>query len=583
MSTLAPSLAPAASGTPASAAGRAVRSEAGVYAVGLAVVLVLALPLRLWGIHAPFESSDQAEMANLVLFSGGVRWIFAHAYGPVLAILAKVWAEAAVRLGWPLTESVFRSLTTLLDLAQVLVTWPLMRRLGCTRRQALAGMVCCAVLPAMVSNAHFAWSHMSAWLLTGAVALWATLAYCEDRRRWQLVLAGGALTAHCLSSAIAFGLPMTLLVVWIARWRRRAEQAKPVGARVYGWEFVVGFVLPCLAALAIIFGSWLWTGGGQLGHLIAKFSAGHGGWRWGQIVRLPGMWIDLFGYLFGVIAAAGLLHATCSWRTSRTADRRGLLAMWAWSSLVPFMLVADWDHIGYVGGYVIETVYCAALLGMLLACELYGRLARRPRLRAATAAVSVLAVGHLAFGAIDACLAGGRWSALTGVSVPWGTLRPDTGIKAAGWYVRRHVPPDVIVMSLHNNKGMEAPVAAVYTGRHVLAGYDLPDRSLDELVTMMEADVDVVIVPAENWSLVERLAGFERVCTIRRDSWPVRFVCARAALHLARVDADTDAMNRRYDDLPTPERLPTALACPAAFPAAMGKYKTVVAQLRRLP
>lgn len=555
----------------------------------VSVVLMVAVPLRFWGISSPFESSDQAGLANMVLYGRGVRWILAHGYGPVLPGLHKLWTEAALALGFPLTETVFRSLVALIDLAQVMVTWPLLRRLNCTRPQALAGVLCAAVLPAMVSNAHFVWNHVGIWLLMGTVSLWATLAYLDDRKPWQLGVAGAALMCHCLSSAIAIGLPLTLLILWISRWRNRAASANAANdtspacsARaVQWWEWLGGFLLPCAGAITIILGSWLWTGGGQLGHMIAKFKLSGEGLRWHQFGYLPGVWVLLFGYFFGIVAAVGLIRATLRIRRFSMPDRRWLLALWTWCSLIPFVLIANWDRIGSPESYVIETVFCAGLLGMLLLCEGYRRLAGRPRLRAGMAALSALATGHLAFASVDSCLAGERWSRLTGVSVTWGRIWPDTGIKAAAQYIRQHVPEDAVLLSLHTTMGMEVPVAEFYTGRQMLACEDFPAGRLEELTTAMRGAVDAFIVPAENRGLMERFPEYERVCTIRRASQPLRLIYARAGSGWTHVDEDIQVLNRQYDDARAPVRPTLIRQSSASYQAAKARYKAAVARLKR--
>lgn len=583
MSTISASPSPAWTATRSLIETRSRRREAWIgWAAGSAVLLVAA-GLRFWGVGTTFESSDQAGLAHAVLFGRGIRWILAHGYGPVLPTLHKIWSEAAFALGFGLTEAVFRSLVALMEVAQVLVTGALLRRLGCSRRQALAGMLCVAVLPSMVSNAHFVWNHVGTWLLMGTIALWATLAYLDDRKRWQLAVAAAALMCHCLSSAIALGLPLVLLVLWFRRWRQGPQGTAAGQAGVTTWECAVGFVLPCTAALVIIFGSWLWTGGGQIGHLIARSRFSNEGLRWHQLGYIPGTWLQLFGYVFAVVAAAGLIRATLLMGRAATTDRRGLLAMWAWCGLIPFTLIANWDRIGSPESYVIEPVFCGGVLGMLALCEWHGRLAARPHLRAGVAVFSVLAVGHLAFSTVDACLAGERWTAFTGASANWGRIWPDTGIKATGWYIRRHVPENAVLLSLHTNQGMEVPVAEYYTGRKMLACEDLPAGGLDELARAMREHVDAIIVPAGECERVERFREFERVCTIRQSSRPVRFIYARSDRQWPRLDAEADALNRLYDGTWTRVRQPLAIPAGEAYLAAKDRYKAVVARLKTCP
>src|SRR5690606_19383996 len=159
-------------------------------------------------------------------------------------------------------------------------------------------------------------------------------------------IAGAALFAHCLSSAIALALPLTLAWAWLRTWREARSRDRTAG-RTITRAAITAYVCPCVTALTVILASWHWTGRGQLGHLLAKCHSKSCRWQWEQFAELPGMWTAHFGYAFGIVAAAGLLWASLRASRRRSADHAGQvlpqrhrlrwLALWAWCGLLPLI------------------------------------------------------------------------------------------------------------------------------------------------------------------------------------------------------------------------------------------------------
>jgi len=541
-----------------------------VHAYGFVLIAAAAAFLRFWNIGATFESSDQAAMAYLVRHSFGLRWIVAHDYGPVLPLLHVACAAVFGRLGWPIGEAAARLPLAMASLAQVAVTYALMRRLGRSRGEGLLAAAVCTVLPPLVTDAHYPWGMHTVWLLAGSVALWASLAWFDERRCWQCALAGAALFIHCLSSAYAFALPVTLLVLW--GWRSiggRRDRA----AGIIPWAVAV--IAPCVAALTMILASWWMTGAGQLGHLLRK---GHANEAFGlhseQVARLPGVWISQLGLAAGVVAAMGLA-AGLVW--ARRKQRIGLLAVWAWTALVPFTLVADWGSTGYACYYLFEVVHAAALLAVALVTGIWRAW---PRARKAAFLVGGAGLAELSLGSVDVILPGIDLQPFTAIRTGWGDVHPDSGAKGAGWYVRRHVPEPAVIMTLHDRQGMEVPVAEYYLGRQVLADYDLRPDMVGPVLTAMLPRVDLVIADATYGGLMNGVSGFAPVCTVRRDGRTVRWVYARERLRLPRVVGEARALNARYDQAYRPRRVPIPLACDPGFEPSLAEYQRVVRRLR---
>jgi len=548
-------------------------------------IVSLALSIRAWDIGAAYVSGDQTIMPYLVRHSYGVEWIFARSYGPVTAVVHRAFGEIVSRLGLPISEMVERLPVLLIGFGQVLMTFPLLRRLRYSRGEAMVGMLCCAVLPTLVTDTRltWAWGYLSIWLLAGTVALWATLAYFDDRddrRTWQLLVAACALGAHCLSNTYAFALPATLIVAWAVVWlaHRRAEERPGRSAALR--STVIGLVLPCTAALTVIVLCWGYTGRtgrGQIGYLLLKCRLGTAGLQWDQLAQLPRMWAGQFGYLFGLIAAVSMVFLP----RADASDRRRLLVVWAWLGLLPVWLLADWDRIGYSSAYFIEVAYASGLLGTMLICSAYRRLTGHRALRVGVAAIGGLALAHLATGTVDDCLGRGRLAGFTGILNEPPELKEDVGAKAAGWYVREHVPVQATILSLHTNKGMESSVAEFYLGRRVLAGYDHRPQMLPEILEAMGDDADVLIVEARHRALAENLADFECVCTLRNHTRPIRYLYARRVLHLPRIDEEVWICNQRYDRRYRPRHIPIPLPHPPDYLSLLQKYQKIERLLKR--
>lgn len=546
-------------------------------------IMALAAALRCVGIDATFESSDQVAMPLMLRHGFGIRWILAHDYGPVAPLLQRLFATIWCGLGGALDETASRLPIAMASLLQVAVTFPLMRRLGRSENEAMLGMLVAAILPTLVTDGHYAWGYLTLWLLTGTIALWATLAWLDDRRSWQMALSIFALAAHCLSNCYALALPLTLLIVWLAAITRHhfavrhaaGSCALPAEKRKLVRAAVMGYVLPCVVAIGIIAISWRWTGGSQIAHLLRKQNAGTTGLHLHQLLALPAFWSQQFGYLFAIISAAGVIWAVFN------RNRIRFLCIWTWMSVGPMVLLTDWSRIGFAGAYLIEAVYPAGLLGVILVSEIHRRLRYHRPIRTALSAVTVLALIHMAFASYDACLAGSRFQTWTGAQTGWGVVRPDTGIKASGWYVRRHVPASAVILPVHTRDGMEVTVSEYYLGRRVLATYDLPETAVAPLLGEMQARAGVIIVDVRHKELVASLPAFERVCTVHLDGRPVRFIYGRPELGLPVLDGNTGEWNDCYDRDFTVRSIPLALPAPAGFEEHFAMFQAAARKLKQ--
>lgn len=587
------------------------------------VLVVLAVGLRVWNMDTTFETSDQAAMPCMICSEYGIEWIFAHDYGPVLPAIHKGWAMVWCGLGQPYNEIAARVPVALIGLTLVGVSYLLVRRLHATRAQAYIAALFLSVVPCLVVDSHYPWGDHAVWVLFGAIAMWSILAYGDTGRKRYLLVTAIALFAHCLSSLYAFALPLTLMAGWWFFWRRehagkndgrlrdgscgsgshaersqdsprhttavprRAHHDTSCSRRVTAGSLMVGFVLPCVLALVVIVASWWWTGGGQIGHLLEKRDVETFGLHLHQIPRLPGMWMGQFGLIFGLITAVSMVWVvitTCRGRHHKNGDvaslqtplRVGLIGIWAWMGLLPFVLIADWNATGYAQYYMFEVVYAASILGVLAMCRAWRQWGRE---RVALALVGALAFGQLGLASVDAVLPDLNLTRYTGIRTGWGDVRPDSGVKAVGWYVRKNVPPDAAIMALHTNEGMEVPVAEYYIGRKVLAHYDLLPRAIGPLWEAMCDRVDVLIVEPRHEELVRDRPEWQRAFTATRDGVVVRLIYTRWGFANSEMSMDVHDANALYDRECHAMRVPYPMKAPPGFHDVLGEYQRHIRDL----
>ena len=572
--------------------------------------LVAAGVLRLWSIHAPFGSSDQVQIPHAVTYTYGLEWIVAHDYGMVLPFIQRTVAELLWRLGVGLTDATFRLPIVLVSLLQIPFTGLLLGRLGWRPVACVAGVAATALMPILVCDAYAPWAYRTVWLLAGTIALWATLAWQQDRRPWQLALAALALVAHCLSCLYAFALPLTVGAAWLlgrgvrGKGGRRQETGDRRGGGIPNTEyriqnagaaapsslpaaycllpaspayrllptrsFLLGYLLPCVAALAAIAAVYVFTDGGQVRHLLMKREMGTFHLRFEQLAALPGMWVGQFGHVAAVLAAIGLGYGL--WLVARR-EPSGLLGLWAWAGLLPIVLVTDWRTTGYADYLFFETTFAAALLTVLMLTRVWTAVNRIGR--AAVIALVLAAAGQWMASNVDALRLGTGLQRYTGITPCWGRIHTDTGLKATGCYVRDLVPADALVMATHDNMGFEVLVAEYYCGRAVLAGYDHAPALTARLVEQFAQRCDVIIMPPEHAALLPVESGHALVATFRNQGRPVRLIYARPELGLTTVDADVAPLNARYEALYRARRVPLQLPEPAGYAAARLEYQSL--------
>jgi hypothetical protein len=169
-----------------------------------------------------------------------------------------------------------------------------------------------------------------------------------------------------------------------------------------------------------------------------------------------------------------------------------------------------------------------------------------------------------------------RWPAWTG-TIDYGRVVADPGFKAAGWYVRQHVPPDAVVLATHGVTGLEYPCATYYTGRHVAAAEDTTYAQECRIVGAVRNAIDVAIVEPRYLHLFTDRPGFTIPVRIVRNDEPVLYIAARDGLEIPAMEVDVARANRAYDRQFGLSRVPTLVR---ELPRTSAVNRTILAVLR---
>lgn len=518
-------------------------------ALVLAALAGLALMLRTYGTNVPFHSGDYASMPYMVSHWFGVSWIIAHIHGPLLPAVVWLFAKAAVGLGLVMNEAMWRLPLALVGTIQVPVTYLLMRRLGGHAWTALLAAGLAAVLPPLTSDARYPWGYETLALCVGSLAIWAWLRDLDRPTRFGHWLAGGLLGLYLVSHLVIHAVPLVIVAAVLMRLGPRQGLRRLLHPAA---------VLPVAAAAFTLY-AYLAVGGGILGRMLHHTALGTlhpGAYGVTDLWRLARQLVGPVWVVFCAVAVAVGLGLVAR------RDRRGLPALWVVVYLAPLVLLLDVNNIGRPAVYQVQWIFAASLAAGTLLQVLVERSRRWTRPPRAVIAVCVPAFAVLIFaahllGSASNLFTPHRWPMLTG-TVDYGRMAPDPGYKAAGWYVREHVPADAVILATHDTTGLEYPTATYYTGRHVAAAEDTTYEQECRLVDAVAGDIDAAIVEPK---FLARFTehGFDVPVRILRDGEPILYVAARPGFDIPPMEVDAAEANARFDREFALRRVPTAV------------------------
>ncbi len=549
----------------------------GILRAGVAsAVLVLVaggLLLRTWGAGATFQSGDYASMPYMVTHWFGLSWVIAHIHGPLLPGMVWLFAKAATALGFGMNEALWRLPLGLVGSLHVPATYLLMRRLRAERPVALLAAALTAVLPSLTSDARYPWGYETLAVCIGTLAIWAFLRDLDQPSRRGEWLAGGLLGLYLLSHLVIHAVPTVITVAVLASLGWRAGLRRLLRASV---------LVPVAGAVACIAYAWFALHGGILGRMARH--VGHGTLEPGGStpLDLALLWVNHLGPIWAGFCGLGVLVGLAM---ILRGDRRGLPALWAVVYVLPLMLLLDLDRIGRATVYQVQGTYAGVLAGCMLvqwAVEPARRWAAAPRSTAnvTLTVFALLFLGCQLLGSVFNLFLGEHRPLVAG-TVDYGRVVPDPGYKAAGWYIREHVPDDAVILATHGVTGMEYPVAVYYTGRHIAAAEDTTEQEECLIIDTVGPQVDVAVVEPRFARKFEQELGFVLPVRVYRGEDLVLFIAARDPALIPWMDLDVAEANRAFDRDHAPRRVPQAVRTIPRTAEVNQRILALLADLRR--
>lgn len=566
----------------------------------LAVAVLVAFALRTYRTDVPFHTGDYAALPYMVSHWYGVSWIVAHIHGALLPAIVWLFARGAVAVGLVMNETMWRLPLALVGTVHVPVTYLLMRRFGAGRWIAIMASGIAAVLPSLASDARYPWGYETLAVCVGSLAIWAWLRDLDYSTRGSRWLAGGLLGVYLVSHLVIHAVPLVIAAAALLVVGRREAVRRLLRPST---------VVPVLCAVAVVWFAFFRLNGGILGRMSRHVSHGTLDVGSSSVADIAHYWNHHMGPIWSTFCLAAVVVGLV---LVARRDRRGLPALWAVLYVTPLMLLLDLSNIGRPTVYQLQGTYAASLAGCMFLQILAGAAARQARslrapitthlwhrrpagvvrgetptpqfnsglfraaLRGGLIAFGLMIVGLHLLGSVSNLFLDCRWPSLTG-TVDYGRAVADPGFKAAGWYVRRHVPPDALILATHGVTGMEYPCATYYTGRHVAAAEDATYEQECRIIEAVRKDIDVAIVERRYLPMFTEQTGFTVPVRILRGSAPVLYVAARQGFAIPEMDVNIARANADYDRQCYLTRVPTMIR---ELPRTSAVNQTILALLR---
>lgn len=517
----------------------------------LALLTAAGFFLRFYRTDTPFHSGDFATMPYMVGHWSGHSWILSHSYGPLLPGMVLAFARGVVGLGLGMTETLWRLPLVVVGTLHVPVTYLLMRRLGGWRWSSILAAGIAAVAPSLTNDARYPWGYESLGAAVATFALWAWLRDLQRPTRMGGWLAGMAVAAYLLSHLMVYALPVVLVATAFVSLGPRGGLRRLVRPSL---------LIPVGAAAAMTCTAYLKYDGGIIGRMVRHAGTGTvniGSSSWWDVGLI---WCEHLGPPWMTLCTVGVLVGLV---LMVRGDRRGLPALWTVVYIAPPLLLLNVLHMGRPDTYQIQASYAASLAGCLFLQWLADRTADWiPTLRAIArgglATTGLATVALLLLGSVSNLFTSHRFPALTG-SAEYGRARSDPGYKAAGWYVRTHVPVGAVIYAAHGTMGLEYPCATYYTGRHVAAAEDTSLGEQYRIIAAIHESIDVAIIEPAFVSLFRDVYGFEMPVRIGGPGRSALFIAARRGVVIPEMQVDVAEANEAYDRLYALRRVPVVI------------------------
>lgn len=547
----------------------------------VASLLLVAAVLRTWDLNRVFLDPDEAiwMIVPLKLFRGPLlrpgpleqlplAQLAAWPYGYLYPLILTAWVGVLHGTGLGVTERLMLLPCAAMGVGSVFLVYRLVRE-EAGRDRALLACGLAAVLPLHVglSRSMIATRIPASFFLL--LFLLCFLRYLRRRGTRDALFSGLALAGYSTVTPMFPAVAPVMAGAAFLYTDAAGGAARRTGRAVRAL-LRREIVLPPLLALApplavLVYGIGIGNLGGQLGYILAKPKT-----PGLYLAALAGYFTDNAGTALAWLAPPALVYGIVVARRSRW---HALLVLWSVVYLAPFAFFLRENILPRE--YLLDGTLPVVILSAGMVADLIGVARRRSGVAAtAWAAITVPALVVATFVATLQSVFGLQPDG-TVVKQPFryvqlgdfGMQRRDNGVKAAGYYVRRTVPPETGVFT-----DMTPFHGPLYFGREVYAVSDGNEESMLDYLAKIRDRIGAAVVNRIGERRVRDVLGpaFHRVAVIRRGGEPVMAVYATGKT--PPVELHVEEANRRYEREFRRARqiLPPGLDYPELTPVQMG-------------
>jgi hypothetical protein len=523
--------------------------------VALAFLLMVAGLLRFSGLDRPFVWQDEVLPAFVACYEPGYRWMITfYSTGGIIQLAAWVSAFVLTSVGVVMTEFWWVAPIAAVGTLQVPMTFALALRLGCRPPAALAAAATMAVLPVHVMQSRLTLSHEVLAVFWLSAATLAILRLFERPSLWRGLWASFCCGVYLASHhyVLPFGIYF-LAVCALSAESREGPLFESIRAGAVTFLRHGGLLFPLLAVPVIRL---------SLGYAFVHR----------QPLPTPDLRpFDLFETIYRCAGApmATVLFIAIPLGLARPGRNKRAIAFCTVSAgayLAPLFLSDAPVHHDVTQYSMIGSHFM--VLAAALALDTL-KLQRTASLMFAAMAITVW-VATLAVAAATVFV--GKESSLA-LALPKGAVERDPGVKAAGYFVRRHVDSKAQILSVHGSFNRYS--AAYYMrGGNVDGLYVLNDNRLASdrarLFDAFAREVDVVVVSRDLVGKVEGDDRFEKAFVIQCEGEPCVWIYVRPGMAIPRGVADAADFNAGFDSEYAPRSVPLLgrIGFPSVFDSA---------------
>lgn len=495
------------------------------YLALLALAMLFGAFFRLAWLGNPFVSSDNAQVAVKTLFNPGYAWMLKENYGILITLIVKIFIGIFSQLGFPLTEFLWKLPIALFGIALIPLVYYALGLIARNRATALVGSWLTACFPLHVMQSRFLYGSevLSVFFLLCVIV--ALVRFYEAQSWTRGLIASVAIGLYLISHVYILPFVIVLPIIVIACSIKDATNWKPALVRGGRLFFTKGlWIIPILISPLLR---------PALDHTTRKetkfgfYLLDH----WEGITGNVG-----YALLFSIFVSVFYLFVT----------RKYCIMVWVFLMcggvyLAPLIIGAP-PGITVVRGYmVIGLFFCILMVSILL-----GKWMIFHRNLAIAATVVIIASTSIGL-TLSLFINPHEKRALNafGVKLERGTIL-DTGIKAAGYLIQRHIPPDKRVLAIH--RSVEPPNLLYYFNRREGSWFDLTLEQTLEKLQHFAPQTDVIICEEIQLPVVKQLKAFDQRVVLQWREQPVMWIFTRHELtDLPKLNISVEPLNDAFD------------------------------------